>query len=485
MIKDKEDISVPICVDLDGALLSTDMLYESLILLIKKNPLFVFILPFWLLKGKGWLKHKLYQYVQPNEKSLPYRRELIEYLKVQKAQGRKLILTTATIRPLAEKAAAYVGIFDEVIASEMKLDGKVYNLFGEDKRKELVGRFGEKGFDYAGDSAADLNVWRSARKAIIVEAEKKVIKQAGKIAEIEKVFKTDNSNLRLIIKQIRVYQWTKNFLILLPILMAHKLGDDGAYLKLFFAFLSFSLAASAVYLANDMYDLESDRAHPRKRARPFASGALSLKFGILAAPALFVVSVVLSALFEPVGFTVSLFVYILVTSAYSALLKKIAIIDILILSFLYTLRLIAGGLSVDVALSQWLLGFSLFVFLSLAIVKRYTELKVMLSENRTSAAGRGYTTDDIHLLGSVGPSAGLLSVLIFSMYVNSIDVSALYRNPQYLWLVTPFLLFGILRIWLLAHRGKMHDDPIVAMAKDPASWLIGAIIAIIVLGAAL
>lgn len=485
MIDNTIDKSIPICVDLDGALIATDILYESLILLVKKNPLYLFILPFWLLKGKGWLKFKIHQIVQPNEQILPYRTELIEFLQQKKSDGRKIVLTTATMKQIADKIAKKVGIFDDVIATQLKSDGSVYNLFGKDKQKELVRLYGEKEFDYVGDSAADLNVWRSARKAILVEPSEKVLKQAKEMVEIEKVFQSEKNTVHLVIKQMRIYQWMKNLLILLPLAMAHKLGSNGVYLNLFFAFLSFSLAASAVYIANDMLDLESDRSHPRKRNRPFASGKLSLKFGVFAAPLLFIIALLISFAIEPIGFSLSLCFYIVVTSAYSAFLKKIAIIDILILSFLYTLRIIAGGLAVDVAISPWLLAFSIFIFLSMAIVKRYTELRVMLNENKTKPSGRGYTIDDLHLLGSVGPSAGLISVLIFSLYVNSIHVSMLYQSPKYLWFAAPLLLYWILRVWLLAHRGKMHDDPIVAMAKDPASWIVGALIGIIVLGAAL
>jgi 4-hydroxybenzoate polyprenyltransferase len=284
---------------------------------------------------------------------------------------------------------------------------------------------------------------------------------------------------------MRVYQWLKNLLIFLPLLLAHEINNSDKWLNALIAFFSFSLSASFVYIINDLLDLESDRHHPRKCNRPIASGNLSPFSALIFAKIFFIGSFLLAILFLPFNFIISLIIYFVLTSLYSFYLKRIYLLDIITLASLYTTRLIAGAYAVEVSLSYWLLAFSMFIFLSIAIVKRYTELIVMLEENKTYAKGRGYSIVDMSLLRNIGTTTGILSVLIFILYVNSQEIIVLYNNPVFLWPVAICILLWILRIWFIAQRGLMHDDPIVFISKDKVSYLIALIILILVIAASI
>ncbi len=469
-----ENKKIPLCVDLDGTLIATDILFESVLLLIRKNILFIFIIPFWVLKGRLYLKNKLFEYVCPNPEFLPYRKEVLNYIEQEKFKGRKIILVTASLQKIAERIAEYMFIFDEVIGSDDKI-----NLVGEAKRKKLIDLYGEGGFDYIGDSHKDIFVWNSARYAIVINPDNEI---KSKVTNISHTFEYRNHLLKLIVKEIRVYQWIKNLLIFIPLLLAHRILFADIY-SLIYSFFSFSFIASSVYVLNDLIDLESDRAHPRKRNRPFASGNLPIIYSFILLPVLFLSSLLISLTLLPIGFTIVLVIYYLITTTYSFLLKKIYVLDIITLAVLYTLRLVAGAIAVDVEISQWFLSFSVFLFFSLAILKRYTELLTMKEQNKTSTKGRGYFVEDLYLLLALGTSSGLLSVLIFALYLNSPEVNKLYNVPELLYMITPILMYWITRMWFKAHRGQMNDDPIVFAGKDPASYFIGIIIAIIVIGA--
>jgi 4-hydroxybenzoate polyprenyltransferase len=468
--------NIPLCVDLDGTLIASDSLAEAILLYIKKNPLNIFLIPFWLIRGKYYFKQKVTTISQPNTDYLPYRQDVLEYLKQEKESGRDIILVTASMKNIADSVAAHLGLFSRVIASDNGI-----NIKGKTKAAILEKEYGKAGFDYAGDSKADLPVWQSARNAILVYPSKKIQKKAESISNITKIFNEKRNKLKLFVKEIRIYQWVKNILLFLPLLMAHKVTDLHLFLNVFEAFLAFGFIASSVYITNDLMDLESDRHHPNKRNRPLASGNFSISFGLILVPLLLIAGFGISIYFLPPKFTLSLVLYLLLTSAYSFYLKKIYIIDILILSSLYTLRIIAGTFAVDVAATPWLLAFSAFFFLNLAIVKRFTELLVMEND----AKGRGYIYQDIEMLKSIGPSSGYISVLVFALYVHSGVNLSLYNHPQLLWAVAPFLLYWVTRIWFLANRGKMHDDPIVFTGKDPFSYAIGLIITLLVIGASL
>ncbi|MFC2131883.1 UbiA family prenyltransferase [Bacteroidota bacterium] len=469
----------PLCVDLDGTIISTDTLLESMLLSAKLKPYILFLFPFWILKGRAYLKKRTADIAIPDVSLLPYKENVITYIKDEKSKGREIVLATATHKPIADAVAAHLGIFDKVLSTDNN-----HNLRSENKSMALVELYGERGFDYIGDSSADLAVWKSASGAILVEPDNSLLNKVKSFSNVIKVFERENKSLRTLIKEIRVYQWIKNILIFLPFLMAHKPEAD-IILNAFFAFLSFSFTASFVYVINDLLDLESDRQHPRKKLRPLASGALTIHTGVLSAPLLLLAGLAIGIFLLPVEFLYTLLIYLILTTTYSFYLKRIIILDVIILSCLYTIRLIAGANAVNVEASPWLLGFSIFLFLSLAIMKRYTELRVILEQNKSKTKGRGYKVEDSTFLRTIGPISGYLSVLILALYVNSEKVFSLYNTPQMLWLTLLCLLFWVSRIWLVAYRGKMYDDPIVFMAKDPVSYIVGLIVTILVIGAAI
>lgn len=476
----KSHINIPLCVDLDGTLIATDMLYESIAQLLKVKPFAFFLLPFWLMKGRGYLKEKIEKILDIDVKNLPYREDLIGFLKEERAKGRKIILATASNAIVAAKINDHLNIFDEVLGSTSS-----YNLKGSNKAKVLVDKYGKEGFIYAGDSTADLKVWEKAKECILVDGSGALKSDIDKLNKDCTHFEYLNNTFKQIIKEIRVYQWVKNLLIFLPMIMAHIVNDPGKWIESIIAFVAFSLTASSIYVYNDMLDLKSDRLHPRKRYRPLASGKMTIKLGLLIAPTFILISFALAYSFLPIEFMWALLTYLILTMSYSVWLKRLVIMDLVVLAALYTMRLIAGSVAADVTLSPWLLGFSLFLFFSLAVVKRYTELLILENQKREYSTGRGYKVTDKTLLLAIGPTSGFMAILVFAFYINSEKVINLYNHPEYLWLITPLLLFWISRIWIVAHRGEMHDDPIVFTGKDIISYLIMIATVLIAIGATL
>jgi 4-hydroxybenzoate polyprenyltransferase/phosphoserine phosphatase len=462
----------PLVIDLDGTLIRTDMLHESAFGLLKASPLSVLKLPWVLLTdGKAGLKQWIAAKVQFDPAALPYNLGLIEWLRVQKSNGRRLILCTASDHLIAEPIANHLGLFDEVMAS----NGAV-NLEGRHKAQALVDKFGEKGFDYAGNSSPDLEVWKHARKAIVVNAPAQLVSDVTALSDVEAVFEGLNSKSTVWAKALRVHQWLKNGLLLVPLLAAHQLNDGAAWISLFWAFVAFSLCASSVYIANDLLDLESDRQHPRKRNRPFASGELAVYKGAAVAPVLFLLSCLVGA-YVGTAFLQWLLIYFLITCIYSVKLKQLVLLDCMTLAILYTLRIVAGAAAVGSALSFWLLAFSVFLFLSLAFIKRFAELQVQLLQGKLKAHGRGYLTEDATLIQMLGIASGFMSVLVLALYLNSPEVQLLYTQPQWVWGNVPVMVFWVSWLWLRAHRGEMHDDPLIFAVKDKASLISGVLFA--------
>jgi 4-hydroxybenzoate polyprenyltransferase/phosphoserine phosphatase len=462
----------PLCIDLDGTLIRTDMLHESAIGMIKAAPLSVAQLPWVLLsKGKAKLKQWIAKQVEFDASVLPYNNDFVQWLREQHALGRSLILCTASDRSIAETIAKYFGFFDEVMAS----DGHV-NLEGAHKAKALIDKFGEKGFDYAGNSFPDLEVWKHARKAIVVNASSRLVSDVIVIADVEAVFMGGTSKFTVWAKALRLHQWLKNGLLLVPLLAAHQLTDSAAWLSLLWAFVAFSLCASTVYIANDLLDLESDRQHPSKCKRPFASGALPVYKGALLAPLLFLLSCGVGVYVGP-NFLQWLLVYFVLTCIYSVKLKQLVLVDCMTLAILYTLRIVAGAAAVASAMSFWLLAFSVFLFLSLAFIKRFAELQVQLLQGKHKAHGRGYFTDDAPLIQMLGIASGFMSVLVLALYLNSPEVQLLYVQPEWVWGNVPVMVFWVSWLWLRAHRGEMHDDPLIFAVKDKVSLVSGVFFA--------
>ena len=468
--------STPICVDLDGTLIRSDLLIESSLALLRRNPLYAFRMGAWLLRGKAVLKREIAARVEIDATLLPYEPRVVAWLQSESAD-RPRVLCTASDRKFADSVAAHIGGFGTVLAS----DGE-RNLAGANKAQTLLDRYGERGFDYAGNATADLAVWRHARRAIVVNAAPSLSQRAAQLTQVEQVFAHESGRARACLKALRPHQWLKNLLVLLPLLASHRLFDTTAIVGSIIAFFCFGLCASGVYVLNDLLDLEADRKHPRKRLRPFAAGALPLITGLVAAPLLTLAAFALAMAFAP-RFALVLLGYYVLTLAYSFGLKRIAMLDTVVLAALYTVRIVAGTVAINAILSFWLLAFSMFLFLSLALVKRYTELRTLLLHGRNRSDGRGYEVDDLGLIQSLGAASGYLAVLVLALYINSTASEALYRHAHVLWLLCPTLLYWVSRVWFKAHRGLMHDDPVVFALTDRVSRIVLLLCAIVVIGA--
>ncbi len=470
----------PLCVDLDGTLVRSDVLVESCLLLIKKKPWVLFLMPAWLVRGRVSFKEKIANHINIDPRTLPYQIKLLDFMKNEHAKGRPIILVTSASQKLADQIAHYLAIFTSVYAS-----GSGVNLKGATKRDLLVRLYGERGFDYAGNSKVDIPVWSKARVAIVVNPGRGVQKEAAKQCQDIATFIDPPPSPMTYAQGLRIHQWLKNTLVFVPMLGAHEIASWRIWADGTLAFISFSLCASSVYVLNDLLDLPSDRLHPRKCDRPFASGTLPLIEGLLFCPLLLIFGFAIAFLWLPTGFWVALIGYSLLTLGYSFWFKSIVLLDALILAALYCLRIIGGAAATHLQPSFWLLAFFIFLFFSLALVKRYSELLVMRQQKRLTAQGRGYHVEDLIMLMGFGVASGVLSVLVFALYINSAKVKTLYNHPTILWLACPVLLYWISRIWLITHRGEMHDDPVVFAAKDRGSWLVAAIVGILIFIAAL
>jgi 4-hydroxybenzoate polyprenyltransferase len=464
----------PLCVDLDGTLIRSDLLLESLMLLLKRNPLYLFLAPFWLLQGKSAFKSQIARRVELDPAALPYNREFLAWLRAQRQTGRALWLCTAANERLASRVAAHLSLFDGVMASD-----DATNLVGRRKAARLVEQFGRRGFDYCGNEQRDMAIWEHAHGAIVVAGGARLEKAAAHQGSVLRTFPSQVHPVRAFIRALRPHQWAKNVLILVPLLAAHQVAVPGSLLKGLLALAAFCLCASSVYVINDLLDLAADRAHPRKSRRPFAAGDLSILAGAIMAPALLGVAVLI-AVALPARFGVVFGTYFVTTVAYSLILKGRVIVDAMTLAGLYTLRVIAGAAAVSVPLSFWLLLFSVFLFLSLAFVKRFAELDALRREQRLKAAGRGYVVDDLPILQSLGTAAGYLSVLVLALYINSPDIQSLYHRPKVIWMLCVLMLYWVSRVWMKAQRGQMHDDPVVFALKDRISVGVALLAAVTV-----
>lgn len=472
---------VPLAVDIDGTLIRGDLLFESLLRLLRHRPWQLFLLPLWAWRGRAYLKRQLAAAVPMDMRWLPYRASLIAWLREQRAAGRRLVLASAADERLARGVAAELGLFDEVIASS---PGR--NLKGRRKRDALMQRFGERGFDYAGDALADLPVWRAARRAIVVQPGARLrwyLAHGGIGATpIERVFDAGlpgpgaglKAGIKTWAKALRVHQWVKNILVFLPLLAGQALGDADALGHALLAFVALSLCASGTYLLNDLLDLEADRQHPSKQRRPFASGALGLLPGLLAFPLLMGAGLLLGALLP--GHTGALIaLYVASTTLYSLWLKRKMLVDVFMLAMLYTLRVLIGGEASGLQTSAWLLAFSIFTFLSLGAAKRGAELLRFERSGREAANGRDYFVWDRHAVAMLGLGAAFGSALVLALYLQSEHVRALYAQPSWLWLLVPLVLYWLARAWMVTLRGAMHDDPIVFAATDRLTWMLMAV----------
>lgn len=465
----------PLVVDLDGTLLRSDLLLETGVAFVRSAPLSALRPLGWLAGGKAALKEQLARATDIDVAVLPYDDTVLAWLAAEKRGGRRLVLATASHRLLADRVAAHLGLFDEVLATA---DG--HNLSAHDKRDALVARFGKQGYDYLGDSADDLPVWAAARQAWLANARGTVERRARAQGNVAGVIGGPPGGARDWLKALRLYQWPKNLLIFVPLLAAHRLADANLLLQGALAFLFFGLCASSVYLLNDLLDLADDRHHPAKRLRPFAAGRLSIGAGLLAFPALLAAAFAGALLLLPAEFASVLAAYYVVTLTYSLALKRYMVIDVITLAMLYTLRIIAGSVALGLPLTFWVLAFSMFIFLSLALIKRYAELHdAQRRGDNGKARGRGYYPDDLAMISSLGAASGYLAVMVLALYIHDQSTVSLYTHPQWIWLACPLLLFWITRAWMLTHRGLMHDDPVVFAIRDRVSLATGALFGLV------
>ena len=476
--------TVPLVVDMDGTLVRVDTLHEAVLAEVGSEPLAVVRMAGWLSGGRAGFKRRLADRRLAPAEGLPLNEAVLELLREARAEGRRTVLVTAADRRQAEAVAARTGLFDEVHGTDPGTAGGA-NLSGRAKADFLADRFGRGGFDYVGDARVDLPVWAAARRAVTVGAPAR-LRAAAEAANPDAVHLAPPTEgprrLTPWLRALRPHQWSKNLLIFAPALAAHDMGGLGPAAV---AFVAFSLVASAVYVLNDLLDLAADRAHPRKRARPFAAAEIPAAGGVLLAGGLLAAAVLLAAAATPTRFLAVLAVYFAATCAYSLVLKRRVIIDILTLAGLYTLRVLAGAAAAAVALSPWMLAFSVFVFLALAAVKRQAELTDQAARGQVEAAGRGYRIDDLPIMHGIAISAGNAAVLVFALYIYSPNVRALYVRHELLWLICPLMLYWLMRMVMITHRGRMHDDPIVFAASDRVSQAVGAAAAAAVLAATL
>lgn len=465
-------------VDLDGTLLRTNMLLESFLSALGQDWRSFFRSLVALSKGRAALKRHLATAASVEVASLPYDQQVIDYIEAWRASGGRTALVTASDQIYADAIASHLGLFDEVYGSDGTL-----NLKSEQKGAFLEAHFGLKGFAYMGDATADIPVWKRAATAITVNAPASLRREAARSCEAVAHLSTRSGLVGPFIKAMRPHQWLKNILVFLPMLAAHQIDRPTVILSVL-AFLCFNLVASSVYLLNDLLDLAADRAHPRKRNRPFASGRIPLGYGALMAASLLLVGIAL-AVAVGASFVSVMLGYFLLTLSYSLHLKRRIIIDICVLAGLYTIRIVAGGVATNVPLSVWLLAFSIFFFLSLAAVKRQAELVDSAERGKLAASGRGYHVNDLPIISMIAISAGYVSVLVLALYVNSPAVMNLYSYPEALWGACAVLLYWISRTVMVAHRGQMHDDPVVFAAKDRTSQICFLVILCFVVWGAL
>lgn len=465
-------------VDLDGTLIRSDMLFESFWSAVSQRWTAPFGAAQALMGGRAALKQRLSQEGAVDVTSLPYNPAVLEFIAKWRADGGRTALVTATNQDIARQVADHLGVFDEVHGSDA-----VTNLKGARKASFLEGRYGAQGFDYIGDAGADIPVWEKASRAIMVNVPAAVRSKIEILGREIVDLPVQITHAKSYLKTMRPHQWLKNLLVFLPLLAAHVM-DAALFGQALLAFFAFSLVASSVYVLNDMLDLSADRAHPRKRNRPFASGAVPLAHGTWIAPALLVGGFALSI---PLGveFMVVIAGYYVATLAYSLYFKRQLIVDICMLAGLYAIRIVAGGAATGIDLSLWLIAFSLAIFFALAAVKRQAELVDSLASGREKVHGRGYRTADLPLVTAMATAAGYLAVLVLSLYITSPDVLQLYANPNLLWGTCLVLFYWINRIVMLTHRGEMHDDPVIFAATDRASLVCFALIFAIGVGASL
>jgi 4-hydroxybenzoate polyprenyltransferase/phosphoserine phosphatase len=457
-------------VDLDGTLLATNLLHESTLQLLRNAPLSALQIPAWLLRGKAFMKRCIAERVDLDASVLPYRLEVLDLIRRAREQGRRVVLATASDEKLARAVAQHLGLFDQVLAS----NGAI-NLSGLRKLEAIRADAAEHAFSYAGNDQVDVAIWQEAAAAVVVSNSESLRSRATGKAALEQQVPVPRPTLRNYLYGLRLHQWLKNLLVFLPLLPIISTTTQSMALRAVAMFFAFSLCASSIYVFNDLLDLEADRHHHRKRKRPFASGLIPISQAVPLGAGLLLASAALAIATLPPLAIAALVAYMLLTTAYSAVLKRRMLVDVFALAMLYTMRILAGSAATDVEPSFWLLGFSMFMFLSLALAKRYVEVDEMRAKSQQSVKGRAYIAGDGAFVMASGVASGQISILTLSLYLNDPTVAQRYSHPFGLWMLCPLLLYWLVRIWLKAHRGELHDDPVVFAVTDRISQAIVAI----------
>jgi 4-hydroxybenzoate polyprenyltransferase len=470
--------AIPLCIDLDGTLSRSDSLWETLLVLARTNPSRLLAVPFWLLQGKAAFKARLAGCVDVEAMDLPWNEAVMEYVKKHPEQPAYLVsgADAKIVAAVTRRLAIFTGYFAS--------DGAV-NLTGEAKAQRLVEQFGEKGFDYVGNEASDLAVWTRARRCIVVNAPAGVVEAARERHRAEVMTDNGRSRMLSLIKCLRPHQWVKNVLIFVPLFTAHQMSNSVALTRSLVAFGAFCVIASALYIFNDLLDLQADRRHVQKQFRMLAAGLVAIPTALLMLLVLLTAGIASGAWLGPAFFW-TLMGYAAANGLYTLAFKRVPIVDVMVLGGLYTIRIVGGAVASGVVLSSWLLSFSLFLFLSLGMAKRYTELKTKKARGEADVPGRGYRLEDLEFVSSLGIASGYISTLVFALYISSDKVmgsdkvTGLYRHPQVLWAFVVLLMYWISRVWLIAHRGQLNHDPILFALKDRVSYAILACALVVV-----
>jgi 4-hydroxybenzoate polyprenyltransferase len=459
-------------IDMDGSLIKSDTLIESFIALIKFEPLKIFIAFRKFLISAQELKHFLAPYLlRSNWKlAIPYNNNVLDLIKSNKVLGKRIILATGACSSIAHEVYKNLGVFDDLIASNPTL-----NCIGPAKQREILNLIGESEFSYVGNSIHDVPIWLSCRKGYIVKTHYSFLKLPRDIqSRLTPIPYTNQPLFRILLRALRFHQWSKNALLFVPLFAAHKFYDSTLVLPGILSFLSFSLTCSGVYLLNDIFDIFDDRLHPTKRNRPIPAGDLAIPTALN----LSLISIffgLLTGFFVDFYFCLTIFIYICATGIYSLIVKKITLFDVFFLAGFYTLRVIAGGFALSIPISNWLLSFTLFFFLSLAFAKRFQELKGNLNKPLEHRTGRGYIPEDLQILAMLGCGSGVISVSIFALYLQSEQGFKIYHHLDFLWPLCILMFYWISRVWLLAYRGELPDDPVIFALKDKQSYFLAII----------
>lgn len=472
-MQDAANLPDVLAVDLDGTLVRSDLMYEAFWSAFARSWTVPFVAAVRLWQGRPALKRQLAEFSTVDVATLPYDNDVLRYVRRWRSDGGRTALVTASHQVLASRIADHLGEFDEAYGTF-----GTTNLKGPRKAAFLAEKFGEKRFAYIGDSPADLPVWEKASKAITVRAPPSLRARVDAVNGNTEHLPNLRASPLAYLAALRPHQWLKNLLVFVPMLVAHQFTGP-TFIQSLLAFISFCLVASSVYLLNDLLDLSADRAHPRKRQRSLASGAIPIAHGSFLVPLTFLGGIAM-ALYLGAEFVGIMLAYYAASIAYSIDLKRRLVVDVCVLAGLYALRLVAGGQATHISLSVWLLAFSIFFFYSLASIKRQAELVDGVASGQVTIHGRGYRPRDVSLIASMAAASGYVSVLVMALYVNSPAVLDLYSRPQLLWGICLVLLYWISRMVMVTHRGRMHDDPIIYAVRDRVSRICLLLIIILI-----